>query len=785
MGVLLLVVLGCTTPTSTTPSQMDLVEPDAASAVQVVPATGYGTVEVPIRLINSYGIAVGSGDLSVTVSGGTAAETELTTDATGHAVLTVSAPAPTRFEVTVTGAASGSGFAYSLDAPPPEIAAPTGAVLPLEAPAAAYAAQGTGGIAFAGSDEVWWQPAELGAQAWRVADLPYDVEGMWGVHIDEDGVLDLAIWSGSQVLLLRGWSGGGYSWGAAWETDAGQIVGVSATDLNSDRLTDVAIGIDGEGEGWVEVLYGNGVWGFEAEEPLELLFQIDSITADDEDRDGYADITLLASVNGTIRRYSRNEDGWAGGSPSQIGSGAYQALDGSTLLPMLDLNGDDYPEVIVEGAAGASSQELVFFNLGTDSIVKYEQSYASFHVTLADMEGNGNTDLLAVEDGTLHLTRYDPSGNSFLAQNFSLPGAAGPVATADINADGLLDLAVLSDQPTWLPGVRTEGDDSGPGSTECEDSLDNDGDGTIDENDAQCSTWRLSEYTWRSFGLLMSGPYLVEDLDGDGDDDILGFTNDGSLELNMWRFSLNDEGQTQLTPGTPVNLGNSTALGLARCNDGIYALTEGNNTVLSYVTIDGAALSQDDWAIVEGSTMDCGEINDSRGAVVATNTGEYTTFNWYLGEADTGFIDAPGGVVLADTDGDGVNEVHGCAGDGCSIVAADFDGDGLEELVRSESAGVTVEGWGELIELGAEGIVSLSDADDDGLMDLLVTSVADGRVMLYSGLEAGLAPSISWQVTQEIATNASLGDANNDGIPELIIPKDDGSILHSEIEASQ
>ncbi len=760
---------------------MEAVEPDPASAAQIIPAIGYGTVEVPIRLINNYGIAVGSGEFAVTVTGATAAESLISTDATGHAVLTVTASTGTAFEVSVTGAGTGTGTAYALDAPPPDVLAPTGAILPLEAPAAAFAAPGTGGVAFAGGDEVWWQPATPGAQAWRVADLPFAVEGLWGVHVDDDGVLDLAIWSGSQVLLLRGWRGGGYSWGAAWETDAGQIVGVSATDLNSDRLADVAIGIDGDGESWVEVLYGDGVWGFEAEEPLELQFQIDSLTADDEDRNGYADITLLASADGTIRRYSRNRDGWAGGSPSQIGSGAYQALNGSTLLPLLDLNGDDVPELIIEGAAGASSQELVFFNLGNDTIVKYEQSYASFHVTLADMEGNGNVDLLAVEDGTLHLTRYDAAGGSFLAQNFTLPGAAGPVATADVDSDGLLDLVILNDQPTWMPGVLTEGGDSPPGSTECTDGNDNDADGTIDEYDTQCGSWRLAEYTWRSFGLLQTGPYLIEDIDGDGDDDIIGFTDDGSLELNMWRFSLNEDGQTQLSPGTPLSLGSAAPLGLARCDEDIFALTENTsngNITLSLVNISGSALIQEDWASVDGQFMDCGEISGSRGAVVAAATGVWTTYNWYLGEAETGFLDAPGDIVLADTDGDGVNEVAGCSGD-CTIVAADFDGDGREELVRSEPAGVTVEGWGETVELGAEGIVSLTDADGDGLMDLLVTSVADGRVMLYTGLGAALVPSVSWQVSQDISTNASLGDVDGDGIPELLVPQDDGTILHS------
>ena len=194
---------------------MELVEPEQGTAVQVLPASGVGTIEVPIRLINSYGIAIGSGEFSVEVSGASAEESTVTTDATGHAVITVNASGATVFDVSVTGTASGTGTGYALRSDAPDVIAPTGAILPLEAPPAVVAAAGTGGVAFAGGDEVWWQPFDAQTQAHRVADLPYDVEGMWGVHIDEDGILDLAIWSGSQVLLLRGWSGGGYSWGSS------------------------------------------------------------------------------------------------------------------------------------------------------------------------------------------------------------------------------------------------------------------------------------------------------------------------------------------------------------------------------------------------------------------------------------------------------------------------------------------------------------------------------------------------------------------------------------------
>ncbi len=55
---MLILLLGCSTTTTSTPSQIEELTPSEPIAAQVVPTVGVGTVEVPIRLVNNYNIAV-------------------------------------------------------------------------------------------------------------------------------------------------------------------------------------------------------------------------------------------------------------------------------------------------------------------------------------------------------------------------------------------------------------------------------------------------------------------------------------------------------------------------------------------------------------------------------------------------------------------------------------------------------------------------------------------------------------------------------------------------------
>lgn len=774
-----LLAAGCTTETNPPRTDLSEIEPGTVSAIQIVPTVGSGVLDVPVRLNNAFGLPIPGGTPPVVTVSGTGTSLlsdDFTPDTFGVVTVSIDAPQPAAVTVTADGTA---GTAWSADGAP-DILAIRGGSYPVDAPLPAFAAAGTGGSAFAGDDQIWWQPAAPGAPAWRTADLPSTIEGMWTAQIDGDGVSDLAVWAGEQVYLLRGWPGGGYAWGAAWDVAGGDVVGVSATDVDGDRLTDLVIGIDYGQDGRVELLRGDGAWGFEILEPLELTFGISTITAADENLDGQPDISVLRSIDGSVRRYSFLEGGWSGGTPAQISIGSNEStLIGGTLRPMADLNGDGDLELVVEGPKGASSQRLVFFSFNGQTIIKYEQAYANYYLDVADMEGDGAMDVLAIEDGTLHVTRYDTSGGSFIAQNYSSVGEAGPLAIGDIDGDELLDLAVFGDGPTYYPGAASEGASSAPGNGDCTDGIDNDKDGTIDGDDPQCDGWRLSTYTWRTFGLNLADEYAIVDLNQDGLDDIIGYVGSGTdWELKPWITSLDEDGQPQLTPGGSYALYNSgIPLDLAVCGEDIYSLyeTQAGVGLLVRVSYGDGALSQARANNeVSGTLLACGQLSGEDAAVVATTSGEWVSYEQSrLDTLSSGFIEAVGAVAVAD------GAVVGCQGDGCSVVAGDVDGDGTEEIFRSEAAGLTVEGWGTTQEISGEGELRLVDGDQDGRPEVLVTDIGSQRISWYPGVSGGLAPATTWWRDGSVAGAARLADLNQDGVPELVLPTEDGGLTHS------
>ncbi|MFT4978143.1 MAG: hypothetical protein ACI8S6_004051, partial [Myxococcota bacterium] len=721
-SILILLACGCTADDGSPATDLVEIEPGNITEIQIVPTTGSGIFSVPIRLNNVFGLALpGGAPPTITVTGPGAAllSKDLTPDTFGVVTAEISTNQPAVITIDADGAI---GQVWSVGGEAPPIQAIRGAPYPIDAPYPSFAASGTGGSAFAGDDQIWWQPVTPGAPAWKTADLPSLVEGMWTAQIDNDGVDDLAVWAGEQIYLLRGWPGGGYAWGAAWDVPGGDVVGLSAVDVDGDRLVDLVVGIDYGGDSRVELLLGDGAWGFEISEPLDLTFGITTLTAADEDRDGAPDISMLRSVDGAVRRYSYLDGGWSGGTPAQISDGNDSTLLGGTLLPMVDLNGDGDLELVIEGPKGASSQRLVFYAFSGQSIIKYEQSYADYYLDVADMEGDGAVDVLAAEDGTLHLTRFDPSGGSFVAQNFSDIGESGPLAIGDVDGDTLLDLTVFGDSTSYYPGALSEGAASPPGISDCIDGEDNDLDGNIDADDPQCDGWRLAGYTWRTFALGLDGDYHILDLDGDGADDIIGYvgSSDGTgYDLEAWRTTIGDEGTPQLLPGDGYELYNSgTPLGLAVCDSDIYTLYEtlSGSLILARLEIEGgSALTQArSTNEVTGRLLACGTIDGQDVAVVSAASGEWVSYEQSrLDAVGSGFIESVSAVAVAN----GV--VVGCQADGCDVVAGDVDGDGQDEVFRSDGAGITVTGWGVEQELAGDGALRLVDGDGDGRPELL------------------------------------------------------------------
>jgi hypothetical protein len=154
------------------------------------------------------------------------------------------------------------------------------------------------------------------------------------------------------------------------------------------------------------------------------------------------------------------------GPPSDIPiSGSY-----SSLIALGDLNNDGNLDIVVGSAFGASDGNgLITVLLGNgDGTFKppawYETGYAPTAFALADVNGDGKLDVVALISCRFPLPGCLPAGNmqvflgngdgTFQTPIFSLGTArlgAYSVAVVDFNGDGILDLAATFQQVAFLP----------------------------------------------------------------------------------------------------------------------------------------------------------------------------------------------------------------------------------------------------------------------------------------------------------------------------------------------
>ena len=757
--IVLLALAGCGSEST---ESFRLVEIDASTpmAIQVHDAVGRGTVAVPIRQINSYGVAVPGGDVSIAVrGGGTIAGSELTVDATGYATAFVSVPAGQIAQIQVQRASETdkigpAAWAYGLTSALPDLPLAPTQMLTADIDDYDFIAPGNEGVAVAAGDEVWWVPMTEGQPAHPVANMPFFIDGMWGTHVDQDGILDLAVWADTQLIVLRGRAAGGYGWGGAWSAGDQEVAGVTATDVNGDRIADLVVAISSDTESLVEVLVGDGRWNFEATEPLALSYPIEGVSAADDDRNGDPDITVLSGASGVLRRYTVTEDGWVGGTPPEIAQ--YKAEPGSLLLPPIDLDNAGAPEIAVIGPSEADAQELIFYVLG-EPPTKYPLSFNPFHAAFADLDGDGADDLITLEDNVVNAIRFSASEDKFISQSTVGLGDAGPIAARDYTGDGRADLAILRDGVSLREG--TEPDNGG---------------------------WSVRAFGFRSYNLNMVGPFSSGDFAGNGKVDVVGVTDNGGIPtVSGWWFVEGDDGPAlQQAAAIPTQPG--VLLDFAHCGSNVYALIYGaDGPAIHRVRINATGGNFDlenKWGApisTDAEFLACGSATAATFGVAAANSsGDWTIYSNDRSVIDSGNSGATAGIVMADTNGDGADEVYSCDVIDCTMLAADFNGDGRDEIVSSGFT-TTVESAEGTQTLPSGGWLSTSDVNSDGRLDLTIFDGVSGTYSIHQGLNNGLAPAVSIRTERATIGPAYLGDVDRDGTLEFLSVNTEGKLVHS------
>ena len=720
-------------------------------------ATGIGAVGVPVFATNAASAAVPAADLVTDVG-------VLTVDAMGWGAVTLDGSGP----VSVSAAgASMTGAGWVTLAEPQDFELPAIALADEQAPSALATAGG--GIVWISGVNVYW--ATPGQPAVRVAALPEGGGQLQAVQIDGDGITDLAVWSSSTVLILRGRDGGGLTFSAGW-TATGSVVGCDVQDLDGDALVDVQIAVsDGSGTDVLWML-GDGM-GWALGDALAVDYVALGVSGEDYSGDGAVEVSLLTE-DGLVRRYTRYQEGWQIGSSSdlEVGMGA-----GTRVLPSVDLNGDGMLDMVFAGPlADGSGAQVKIVTAGTTSPLMYSflGTYSDgsrpdvVELAVGDFSGDGLADV--VVSSTLGLQRVawnadllDAEGA--VAPNFEssssdgIPAGYG-VALADMTGDGVDDVVVGSASAViTLPGERLE---------------------DLPETEFH-ENWKGKSSDFGVYNLHIADIPVVRDLDGDGGTDLLFFTQtDLGLALQTYRsYPESTTPSGWASSGSAVLAPEAEPVALSVCEsvNGLVAwtliieagegTTEAGAGALRAYALSNAGVATSLLAnyAASGSEVLCGPFADSdfsAAADVAVFDADAGTVSMYTTAGLVETVEGVGtSVTSADTDGDGFREI--IAFDVVAeLEAATFGTDGVEQVVVATTADVTITES----RFSPGGSLSVYDADGDGILD--VVRQIEGTVLVYRVVGGLLAPPAAFYTTRPIAGPVFFGDVSGDGAPDLM-----------------
>jgi len=251
---------------------------------------------------------------------------------------------------------------------------------------------------------------------------------------NNDGSPDLFVadWEGeNRISVLRSIGGGSFSVEKLMvNTSPNRMV---ATDLNGDGFTDLAL--CDWGASTLNIMYNDGLGNYGALTTYVLESVPESIAAGDLNADGHVDLAVGAFNDVT---YIFLNDGSGSFAPKV----SYQ---GGEARAIADVNGDSFVDLVVSnpftGVVGT------FLNKGDGTFQaggQYVVGSVSEFIVAADIDGNGAKDLIfpkSIDSDVVGILLNNGDG-TFIAAPDIATKSPRKVAAADMNADGMIDLAV-------------------------------------------------------------------------------------------------------------------------------------------------------------------------------------------------------------------------------------------------------------------------------------------------------------------------------------------------------
>ncbi len=567
-------------------------------------------------------------------------------------------------------------------------------------------------------------------------------------------------------------------------------------DFDYDGDMDVVFHYSATGPDKAVVKLNNGNGSFSTMSGTASSGIIRSISAGDMDGDG--DMDLLCGKSGDVVWFENlNNTGFG---PEILLS---DDLDAEYVIAVhlldYDKDGDADPffGTINYTNGQVSNTEVGMFESYTegvfsDKIVLAENTFNQGEIIHADVDGDGDMDILTSSDVNNTILWYENTGCDFQEQTISSSlSRYTAIEVTDVNTDGQIDILVngnpkrISLYTNQTPGVYSESIVSENGGTELAYGLhasDMDNDGDLDLLSTSIDDDKIAWYEntgnktfsyQRIISTQTEKPKSVAtaDFDGDGDMDVVSAFETGNT-IKWFKQ------ESDLTFSGAINLGGSvveaTSVYAADLdNDGYVDIlsssyedkkiawypNNGNGTfgwqnVLS-VTADGAQ-------VVLAAYMDDDTLLD----VLYASINDHT-IGWFQNNGNSTFNNIENVITdsntfvtwidVMDVENDGDLDVISCSALGGGIFWYENDGTGSF-------------GSPQVIDNNEDyGVVSMADIDLDGDLDILATKVFDDEIVWIENSGSGTFGS-SIQIASDIeAPRHILGiDVDSDGDQDVV-----------------
>jgi hypothetical protein len=481
----------------------------------------------------------------------------------------------------------------------------------------------------------------------------------------------------------------------------------------------------------------------------------ESVYAIDLDGDGDADV-LSASGNDNKIAWYENQGGGAFGQEQIITTDAFRARS----VYAIDLDGDGDADVL---SASDWDDKIAWYEnqgsgaFGQEQIITTAANHAQ-SVYAIDLDGDGDADVLSASSGHPKITWYENQGGGTFGQEqiitMAVVGAQSVYAT-DLDGDGdadVLSASVDDDKIAWY---------------------ENQGGGAFGQQQIITSA------------AVGAQSVYATDLDGDGDADVLsasGYDDKIAWYENQGGGSF---GQQQVITSAAVGAQSVYATDLDGDGDAdVLSASVDDDKIAWYENQGGGAFGQQQIitsSAVGAQSVYATDLDGDGDADVLSASGYDDKIAWYENlnsqqggfrferEHTTGSPTYGHSTRLGDLDGDGFSE-YGITDLSISLTDV-FDG-ASGQLLRTYTTGGT--------SLGISGAPH-ADITGDGIPEYALgepenpgSSVTEGRVLVYSGVDGALVRTISGPsstaVDQQFGSRVvEFVDLNNDGKNELLV----------------